>query len=77
MWQQMLPNTHLLLSIQALLGSLEFLLQWEKDEENKDVRKFSGGDASGEWLWLLRGTGRAVAPMASAPVLPGILGRSL
>lgn len=35
-WQQMLPNTHLLLGFQALLCSLEFLLPREEQEENKD-----------------------------------------
>lgn len=36
----MLTHTHLLCSVEALLCSLKFLLQWQKeDEEKKDVEK--------------------------------------
>lgn len=37
----MLTNTHLLFSIEALLCSLKFLLQRQKeDEQNEDMEKF-------------------------------------
>lgn len=37
----MLANTRLLLSIEALLCSLKFLLRWhEEDEEKEEVEKF-------------------------------------